>query len=105
MCLNHLEIRYKSIGCWKEQVWERAVTKLKLDAGEPWDLMNITKSCAHAAKRRGFTVFAISPSARGPTLVCSSSRDAAETYNRYGSAEWTTGTCRNNKVYTIIPQG
>lgn len=86
------QVHYKSLGCWRDKVADRAVPTLegtsnKLDGDYRLRNDAIIK-CYEAAFKRGFEVFVVQHGG-----WCASSANAGGTYNKYGESE----RCENGK--------
>nr|XP_039248870.1 uncharacterized protein LOC120326615 [Styela clava] len=91
------------LGCWRDTA-ERAISGvdnvLLRRHGHYKNRENAVQKCAHFAKKRGFSVFAVQDGG-----WCSASETAYKTYNKYGSSN----RCRNdgaggkwaNRVYMV----
>lgn len=100
--LNHAELTYKSIGCWKDNI-PRALELLEGEkslVGHYKTRKSPVKACSEAAHRKGFQFFAVQDGGQ-----CFGSRFNS-TYAKYGkSTKCTakTGGPMANDVYELDP--
>jgi len=85
-------IQYDDLGCWQDNAWFRAIGSLE-NSGDPLleeyyrTRTNGLEKCAGAAKRRGFTVFALNNKGK-----CFSDANAATGYKRHGKSSTCLGS-------------
>jgi len=98
---------YKSIGCWRDVVGDRAIATLEgVDSrltGGYGSRVNAIHLCYEAAKERGYPAFALQAGGQ-----CFASSEALNTYQQYGAANNCAtgkGGSMANDVYEITCNG